>query len=127
MKVIESLKWINQQSNIKNVIIEDTNFIMSSELFNRSMENGYGKFSDIAKHMQLILLTAQEMRDDLNVFFMFHQDVEMVDGYLPDKKIKTVGKMVRDKWEPEAVFRVILYTKTFFDKDKHPQYKFVTI
>lgn len=44
---------------------------------------------------------AKELRDDLNVVFMFHEDLQLVDGFMPVRKIKTVGKMLDDKFTPE--------------------------
>lgn len=59
------------------------------------------KFSEIGQHMFEITNAAKELRDDLNVVFMFHEDLQLVDGFMPVRKIKTVGKMLDDKFTPE--------------------------
>lgn len=87
------LKGINDQApHIKNVIIDDVGFVMTTELFARSKETGFGKFTDIGLHMQQIISYAKSMRDDMNVVFMFHEEDDVSDRIKVGKKLKTIGK-----------------------------------
>jgi len=126
-EIIKIMKAISEKhTHIKNLILDDAGFVMSKELFQRANEAGYNKFTDIGQHFQMILETATTLRDDLNVVFMFHEDKEMVDGYLPQRKIKTIGRMLDDKYDPQAVFTTVLYTHVEQNKDNKAEYKFVT-
>lgn len=126
LEVIEALRYANDNQDITNVIIDDVGFMMSKELFRRAMESGYGKFSDIARQMQMVLETAESLRDSLNIAIIFHEEKVLIDGYLPERKIKTIGRMIDDKYEPQATVSIVLFTKVTFDKDKNPVYEFVT-
>lgn len=122
------MKGINDQAtHIKNLILDDIGFIMTTELFARAKETGYGKFTDIALHMQQIISYAKSMREDLNVVFMFHDDDDISDRVKIGKKLKTVGKMVEDQYNPLGVVTVALFTNVSFDdKSGEAKYNFVT-
>jgi ABC-type dipeptide/oligopeptide/nickel transport system ATPase component len=124
--VTDILKGISSsRPEIKNIIIDDAGFIMLTEFFRRASEAGYNKFSEIGQHMFNVLNTAKSLREDLNVIVMFHEDVEIVDGFRPIRSIKTVGKMLSDKFDPQALPTVLLYTDVQDTKDG-VRYQFVT-
>ncbi len=122
------MKGINEEAvHIKNLILDDVGFIMTTELFARAKETGFGKFTDIALHMQQIIAYAKTMREDMNVVFMFHDDDDVSDRIKVGKKLKTVGKMVEDQYNPLGVVTVALFTNVSFDdKSGEAKYNFVT-
>jgi len=125
--IIDLLKAISEKrTEVKTIVLDDSGFVMSKELFNRSKETGYGKFTDLAQHFQEITETAISLRSDLNVVFMFHEELIVSDGMVPRRKIKTVGKMLDDKWTPEALFSVLLYTHVESGDDGPSKYYFIT-
>lgn len=125
-RIVGLLRAVSEKrQEIKTIIIDDASFIMSIEFFKRARETGYNKFSEIGQHMFEITNAAKELRDDLNVVFMFHEDLQLVDGFMPVRKIKTVGKMLDDKFTPEALFTVLLYTDVESTKDGN-KYSFIT-
>ena len=99
---------------------------MSIEFFKRAKETGYSKFSEIGQHMFQVVNTAASLRDDLNVVFMFHEEKQIVDGYVPQKKIKTIGRMLDDKFDLAAIFTTVLYTDVTFGKEGEATYSFIT-
>lgn len=111
---------------IKTIVLDDVGFVMSIELFKRAKEQGYTKFLDLGQQMFNIVQTAKNLRDDLTVVFIFHEDVSYVDGQSPQRKIKTVGKMLDEKFDPQAMFTVVLYTHVSWNSKKEAQYQFVT-
>lgn len=115
----------DKRPEIETIVVDDASFIMSIEFFKRAKETGYTKFADIGSHMFEVVHTAKNLREGLNVIFMFHEDVQIVDGFQPERKIKTIGKMLDDKFTPEALFTVLLYSHVETTKDG-AQYKFVT-
>jgi len=92
--IIGILDQIDKAPHIKNVIIDDANFVMTDMYFEKVQETGYGKFTQIAKAFQSILAKAKVMRNDLNVAIMMHEENEVSNSIVIAKKIKTVGKMV---------------------------------
>ena len=91
----------------KRYVIDDSQYLMCFELFNRSAENGYTKFTEMAKHFfDLVRFVIQEMPDDVIVYFLHH--VELAgDKY----KAKTVGKMLDEKLTVEGLFSIVLMAK----------------
>lgn len=108
--------------DIKNIIIDDAQYIMGFEFMKRAKETGYGKFSDIGVNISKVIEAARGSRSDLKVFFMWHPD-KATDGTF---KLKTVGKMVDDYLNLEGLFTVILYSRVEKDLDNKVSYQFVT-
>lgn len=111
---------------VKNVVIDDSNFIMSEVYFRRSEETGYGKFTSIAKDYQAVLSQCKSMRNDLNIAVMMHEEDLVSNGIIVGKKGKTVGKLVDDQYNPLSVVTVCLFTSVSFGKDGVPVYQFIT-
>jgi len=117
----KAIKYIaTNRTEIKNIIVDDANYIMAFEFMSRAQENGYGKFADFGVHLTSIFTTVKGVRADLNVFFLWHP--EEFEG---DMRMVTVGKMVNDYLCLEGLFTVILYTKVE-KNDSKIQYLFVT-
>jgi hypothetical protein len=111
---------------IKNIIVDDIGFVMTSEFFDRSSEKGFDKFSDIGKHMQAILNSSKNQRDDLNIALFFHDEDDMSEKFKVGRKIKTIGQLLEDKYNPLAIVSVALFTNVSFDKDGQADYGFIT-
>jgi hypothetical protein len=125
--ILPVLEAINTQApHIKNLIIDDSGFIMTELYFRKSSEKGYDKFTEIAKAYQSILSKCKSMRADLNVAIMMHEEDMVSNGIIVGKKGKTVGKMVDDQYNPLSVVTVALFTDVSFDKEGNPQYNFIT-
>lgn len=109
-KKIESiLKYIHAKRNeIKNVIIDDMQYIQAFEFFKRRDEKNYQKFNDIGGHLFDVLNTARNLRDDLRIITTFHPD-ESGEGLDKKKVFKTLGKMIRQNLTPEGLYTVIFW------------------
>lgn len=118
-KAIETVSA--SRPEIKNIILEDAQYILAFEFMNRAGEGGYKKFADIGVHFNKIRDAATIARDDLKIFALWHPEIDN-EGKM---KMKTVGKMVDDYLTPEGLFTVILYSKVDME-DKKPKYSFVT-
>lgn len=124
--IIKYLQNISDKgTHIKNVIIDDAIFIMRKEYFDRAKENGYGKFTDMALHFQNIIETCENLRSDLNVFFMLHSEPIISDNTIVGYKVATVGKMLDQQYNPVEVVPMVLFSSVQF-KDGKPQYGFYT-
>jgi hypothetical protein len=110
-QIMNVLKIINtQMKHIKNVVIEDANYIMSCEAMDRSDEKSYDKFTQMAKHYYDILMYAASMREDIKVFVLSH--IENVGDVInPQWKVKTLGKMLDSTLNVDGCFTYMLYTE----------------
>lgn len=119
--IIKTLQFINvNRPDIKHVVLDDGQYVMSEEFMANALKAGYDKFNRMAKNMYDIINTGINMRDDLNFILMTHDDEE--DG---KSKIKTLGKMLDDKVNLAGLFTVVLYTTTKTSM-QGTQYFFVT-
>lgn len=88
-------------------VIDDSQYLLCFELFNRSGETGYTKFTEMAMHFyNLIQFVITQMPPDCIVYFLHH--TEAVDGKL---KAKTIGKMLDEKLTVEGLFSIVLMAK----------------
>ena len=120
--IASAIKFISEnRPAIKNIVLDDGQFIMSFEFMARAKESGYGKFADIGVNMGKIVTAAKNTRTDLKVFFLWHPEEEKETGF----KMKTVGKMIDDYLTLEGLFTVILYTSVS-KVDSKMKYEFIT-
>jgi len=108
--VLDCLDYINvSRPEIKNVIIDDYQYISAFEFFHRSDEKGYEKFSDIGNNIMKTAEKPMYLRDDLMVFYLTHSE-EITDSTGRSKqKAKTIGRLVDDKLTLEGLFPIVLY------------------
>lgn len=111
--------------HVKNVIIEDGNYIMGFNLVNKATEVGYTKFSVMAQDMVNLIQGAKKLRDDMNVVYFSHQEESEDDGSVTSYKMKTAGKMIDSQIKLEGLFTVVLYAITESKGDK-TEFYFVT-
>lgn len=111
---------------VKQIVLDDLGFVMTEEFFRRASEKGYEKFSEMGSHMQQIISTAKSLRDDLTVILVFHEDDDVSDRIKISKKVKLIGMMLEDKYNPLAIVSVCLFTDVVFDKDGQANYGFIT-
>lgn len=121
------LKTISDKaSHIKNIIIEDSNYIMGFNMVAKATEVGYTKFSLMAKDMVDLFRTARTLRDDITVFYLTHPETIEDGGEIIGYKIKTAGKLIDNQVLLEGLLTVCLYTYVEENKDGSANYSFVT-
>jgi len=125
-QILKMLKIINSKlPNIKTVVIDDVQYIMSYEFVDRATEVGYSRFSEIAQHMMEILRYSEQMREDCTMVFLTHSD-NVGTEIDPKYVIKTIGKLLSEKVTLEGLFTYIFFTKVEEGDDGKMQYKLVT-
>lgn len=122
--LLEMLQLLNTRMDIKNIVVDDFQYIMSNEFMEKANNPGFEKFNQIAKHAYDIISYGMDMRPDINFICLTHSEFsEKTNSY----KFKTIGKMLDDKITLEGLFTVILYTHVEYDKkEKQAKYTFVT-
>ncbi len=117
------IKYISEnRPEIKNIVLEDAQYSMSIDFMRRAKESGYGKFTDIGVAFANWMLEAQNAREDLKVYIIWHPEKDK-DG---DYKMKTVGNMVDTYLTPEGLMDIILYANCEQGSDGKMRYYFVT-
>lgn len=92
------------RKRFKRYVIDDSQYLLCFELFDRSAETGYTKFTEMANHFySLIKFVIKEMPADTIVYFLHH--IEQQDG---KTKAKTIGKMLDEKLTVEGLFSIVL-------------------
>jgi len=128
--IVLGLKSLSEnRPEIKNIIIDDFQYLMSTEFMNRSDEkgaNGWDKYIDIARHAWDVITVARELREDIKVFFLTH-DETIQESFAPKRKIKTVGKMLDEKVTLEGLFTTVLFTDVSKNTETGEiEYRFIT-
>jgi len=116
--LINMIKGIDSKApQIKTIILDDFRYQMSREFFSRAKETGYGKFTSLAVNFQSILELINTIRDDITVFAMLHDDDVISDNKIVAKKIKLVGKLVEDQYNPAELMSILLYAHCSVTKE----------
>jgi hypothetical protein len=112
--------------HIKNVIIEDSNYMMAFRMADKANEVGFQKFTVLAKDMVDLFREARRLRDDLKIFYFTHPETVEDGGEIVGYKMKTSGKMLDNQIVLEGLFTICLYTHIDENKDGTASYSFVT-
>lgn len=125
-QIIKILKIVNlKMPHIKQVIVDDMQYILSYEFVDRSTEVGYSKFSELAQHLMEILRYSEQMREDCKMIYLTHCE-NVGDALNPKYVIKTIGKLLAEKVTLEGLFTYLLFTKVEEGTDGRMEYKFLT-
>jgi hypothetical protein len=125
-EVTRLLRALSEKApHIKNIVIEDSNYLMGFRMVEKATETGYMKFSVMAKDMVDMFRTARALRDDLCIFYFSHPETIEDGGEIIGYKIKTAGKLIDNQVLLEGLLTVCLYTHVEETKDG-AQYYFLT-
>jgi hypothetical protein len=126
-EITRLLKTISDKApHIKNIVIEDSNYMMAFRMADKATEIGYTKFTILAKDMVELFREARKLRDDLKVFYFTHPEIIEDSGEIVGYRMKTSGKMLDNQINLEGLFTICLYTYVEEQKDGSNSYNFVT-
>lgn len=126
-KIVSTIEQVSaKKPDVTTIVIDDARYIMEKEFMKRAGDVGYAKFTEIAQHFQQVIEAGEKARKDLVVVLMLHDDDVINDKVIVKKKVKTVGKMVDDHYNPLEVVSICLYCKPTFEKSGKPTYQFYT-
>lgn len=111
---------------VKNIVIDDGTYIMRKEYFKTAKQTGFNKYTDMASHFQSIISTAENMREDLNIFLIMHCEEIVSDNTIVGYKPSTVGKLIDNSYNPMEVVPILLFASVKYDENKQPSYGFYT-
>lgn len=105
------------ENTIKTFVIDDTQYLMAFESFNRAKEVGFTKNVDLAVHFKdLIQFVITQLPKDYVVYFLHHTE-RTEDGHI---KAKTLGKMLDNQLTVEGLFATVIMTQV-----NNGEYKFL--
>ena len=114
----ESIWATLKDGEFRSYVVDDSQYLLAFEMFDRAKETGYGKFTDIAlRFRNMISYVARNTSPDTIVYFLHHTE-ETDSGKI---KAKTVGKMLDNQLTVEGLFSTVLLATT-----DGMNYKFVT-
>jgi hypothetical protein len=99
MKTIQSAK-------VNSIAIDDSQYLLVNELFDRTYEKGYDKFTSMAQKFRDLIHFVNELEDDNKIVYFLHHSEQDTDGR---EKVKTIGKMLDEKLTVEGCFDIVLY------------------
>lgn len=103
--ILEFMRAISaRRPEIKNIVIDDAQYIMGNEFMRSALEVGYTKFTRIGQSFWTLAMEARNLRGDLRVTFLMHEEITDAGK----TKAKTIGKMLDDKITLEGMFTVVL-------------------
>lgn len=108
------VKGLLKKSTVKSMVIDDSQYLMAFDSFDKANQVGYGKFTNMAvDFIDLVTFCIDELPDDKLVYFLNHCETTE-QGKL---KAKTLGKMIDNQITLEGLFSIVIYCVN--TKDKH--------
>ena len=99
--IMDSLR----KNSVNCYAIDDSQYLMSFKLINKWQENGYGKYTEIAKDFKgLVDTVVKNTSPDTIVYFLHHTE-RSEDGHI---KAKTSGKMIDNWLTLEGLFSTVI-------------------
>lgn len=116
----------NTRPEIKTIILDDANYLLSNETFATALNKGFEKFSVMAKNYYDLIHHCQNLRDDLLVVFITH--VENYGTEIdPLYRMWTTGKMLTTQINLDGLFSYIIYSERYMDDtEDEVKYRFKT-
>lgn len=112
------IKSAISKGTVKSYAIDDSQYLLAFDSFDKAKETGYGKFTDMAiSFKDLIDFVINDLPDDKIVYFLHH--CETTDS--GKVKAKTIGKMLDSQLTVEGLFAIVLFCEA--DRQSH---KFIT-
>ena len=95
-----------KKPQLKTYVIDDSQYLMVNEFFDKAKDAGYQKYTDIGLHFRnLIHHINKNIPDDVIVYFLHHTEIDTNTG---KTKAKTVGKMLDNYSTVEGCFNIVL-------------------
>ena len=104
-QIMQALK----NPTMKSYVIDDSQYLLVNEYFDKANEKGYEKFTQIALNFRnLIHWVNIGCPDDVIVYFLHHIQTDEMTGRV---RPKTIGRMLDEKLTVEGCFDIVLMTE----------------
>lgn len=103
------VRHVLSKGTLKSYAIDDSQYLLAFDSFDKAKEKGYDKFTDMAVNFkELIDFCINDLEDNKIVYFLHH--CETTDS--GKVKAKTIGKMLDSQLTVEGLFAIVLYCTT---------------
>ena len=108
--ILQVMQFVSDKMpDIKTIVLDDWQYCAANEFMRKAEQKGFEKFTQIGKHIWESANAPTNLRDDLTVIYLTHEE-ELTDSTgARKKKAKTIGKLVDDKITLEGMFTIVLY------------------
>lgn len=90
----------------RSIVIDDSQYLLVNELFDRAYEKGFDKFVQMAANFRNLIHAINELDQDDKIVYFLHHTETGADGR---EKVKTIGKMLDEKLTLEGCFDIAIY------------------
>lgn len=90
----------------KSIVIDDSQYLLVNELFDRAAEKGYDKYTQMAANFRNLIHFINELPEDDKIVYFLHHTETGADGR---EKAKTIGRMLDEKLTVEGCFDIVIY------------------
>ena len=105
----DTIFQVLQQPALKRYAIDDSQYLIAFEFFDKAKEHGYEKFTDMAlKFANLIRYIQMCTPADCIVYFLHYVETAYDSMGVKKIKAKTIGKMLDEKLTVEGLFSIVL-------------------
>lgn len=106
--IVKQINMIKEQKEIKTLVLDDWQYILSYQFMRTAMDKGYDKFNQLALHGFKVLEAIISGREGMDSFVLTHSDIQEGTGI---SKCKTIGKMLDEKICVEGLFTIVLHAR----------------
>lgn len=123
-KIQQILKVISSsRPEIKVLVIDDANYLLSNATFKDALVKGYEKFVVQAKNYYDLIESSLNLRDDLTVVFISHIENCGTDMD-PQWRLYTTGKMLTNAVNLDGLFSYLLYAERYIEDGQEDVVKY---
>lgn len=125
--VYKAMQHVSEKMpHIKQLVVDDWQYMSSFEYFDKANEKGYDKFTQIAANLAQVAKLPKDLREDLTIFFLTHSEESTDVNGNRKVKAKTVGKMIDNALTLEGLFSIVLFGRVNREDDGSLHYGFDT-
>lgn len=125
--VYKAMQHVSEKMpHIKQLVVDDWQYMSSFEYFDKANEKGYDKFTQIAANLAQVAKLPKDLREDLTIFFLTHSEESTDVNGNRKVKAKTVGKMIDNALTLEGLFSIVLFGRVNKQDDGSLHYGFDT-
>lgn len=100
------LERVIKDSKLPSIVIDDSQYLLVNELFDRAFEKGYDKYTQMAANFRNLIHFINELEDENKIVYFLHHTETDSDGR---EKTKTIGRMLDEKLTVEGCFDIVIY------------------
>lgn len=125
--LLKLLKFISdKRPEITSVVIDDYQYAAVNEFMGRIKEKGFDKFNEIGHGIWIVPKTLPELRKDLMVYFLTHDEKAINDEGMSFRRAKRMGKLIdQQAGGLEGYFTMVIFTDVV-NGDEQINHYFVT-